>query len=129
MRPSRKTTTWIVLGVIVAGVVIAFSYRPIQKLQRRWAVESILESDATNQQKLDKLAEYVAIGDNIDDVNARLGTDYGRGFVVLDESTGLALAIDDDGTVVGIVHGLAGTSSKDWNWLHSPQGNWGDHNR
>lgn len=113
--------TWIVLGVIVAGAVIVTSYSPLQKLHRRWAVESILKSDATNQQKLDKLTEYVAIGDNIADVNARLGTHYGRGFhVILDDSTGLAVVIDDDGTVVGIAHGVAVRPTDDWNWLHSP---------
>ena len=121
MPTSRKTITWLVLGVIALCIVIAVSYRPLKKFGRRWAVESILESDASNQQKLDKLAEYVAIGDNIDDVNARLGTDYWRApVVVLDDSTGLALLIDDNGTVVGIAHGVVGTSSKDWDWLHSP---------
>lgn len=120
MKTSRKTTIWIVLGVTCAGVAIAFSYRPLQKLQRRWAVESILESDATNQQKLDKLAEYVAVGDNISDVNARLGVFYEIRLVTLDDSTGLALVCDDDGAVIGIAHGVAGTPRDDWNWLHSP---------
>lgn len=115
--------------VIFSGVSVVALYPRVQRYLIHRAIRQIAGAEMTDQEKIEALKRFVAVGDRYPEVARRLGDETNRQFPTKRPAQhqigSLCLAIRPDGVVAGIGTALPNEGQQ---WLLLPE-NWWDNDR